>query len=94
MRLVFEKDSPAKEEKGDVLGIDRGLYHEAVTSQKQFFSSNQIRATQRRYLHNRKQLQQKGTRSAKHHLKKMSGREKRNMCGYQPLCKQKNSASA
>lgn len=79
VRLVFEKDDPPKQEKGDVLGIDRGLYHLAVTSQKQFFSSNKIRATQRRYLHNRKQLQQKGTRSSKRHLKQMSGREKRFM---------------
>ena len=94
VRLVFEKDDPLKLEDGDVLGIDRGLYNLAVTSQKQFFSSSQIRATQRRYLHNRQKLQQKGTRSAKHHLQKMSGREKRNMCGYQPLCKQKISASA
>ncbi len=79
VRLVFEKDNPTKLESGNVLGIDRGLYHLAVTSQKQFFSSNQIRATQRRYLHNRKRLQQKGTRSAKHHLQKMSGSEKRFM---------------
>ena len=79
VRLVFEKDDPPKEGTGDVLGIDRGLYHLAVTSQKQFFSSSKIRATQRRYLHNRKQLQQKGNRSSKRHLKKMSGREKRFM---------------
>lgn len=79
VRLVFEKDDPLKLEDGNVLGIDRGLYHLAVTSNKQFFSSNNIRATQRRYLHNRKRLQQKGTRSAKRHLKKMSGREKRFM---------------
>ena len=79
VRLVFEKDNPQKQEDGNVLGIDRGLYHLAVTSQKQFFSSGQIRDTQRRYLHNRKKLQQKGTRSSKRHLKKMSGREKRFM---------------
>ena len=79
VRLVFEKDSPPRQEEGDVLGIDRGLYYLAVTSQKQFFSSNKIRATQRRYLYNRKRLQQKGTRNAKRHLKKMPGREKRFM---------------
>ena len=79
VRLVFEKDAPPQEKKGDVLGIDRGLYHLAVTSDKQFFSSNSIRATQRRYLHNRSILQQKGTRSSKRHLQKMSGREKRFM---------------
>ena len=79
VRLVFEKADPPHMDSGEVLGIDRGLYHLAVTSKKQFFSSNKIRATQRRYLHNRKKLQQKGTRSAKRRLKKMSGREKRFM---------------
>lgn len=79
VRLIFEADDPQRLELGDVLGIDRGLYHLAVTSDKQFFSSSTIRATQRRYLHNRRQLQQKGTRNAKRHLKKMSGREKRFM---------------
>lgn len=79
VRLVFEADDPPKQEEGDVLGIDRGLYYLAVTSNKQFFSSSQIRATQRRYLHNRKRLQQKGTRSAKRRLKSMSLSEKRFM---------------
>lgn len=79
VRLVFVADDPPSQESGNVLGIDRGLYHLAVTSEKQFFSSSQIRATQRRYLYNCKQLQQKGTRNAKRHLKKMSGREQRFM---------------
>jgi len=60
-------------------GIDRGLYHLCSTHDGKFFSSNKIRANQRRYLYNRKQLQQKGTRSAKRRLKAMSGREKRFM---------------
>jgi IS605 OrfB family transposase len=79
LRLTFEKQDPPKQDAGDVIGIDRGLYHLAVTSNKQFFSSNKIRATQRRYLHNRKKLQQKGTRNAKRRLKSMSGRKKRFM---------------
>ena len=79
VRLVFEHPDPPKIEHGDVQGIDRGLYHLVSTHDGQFFSSNKIRATQRRYLYNRKQLQQKGTRSAKRRLKSMSGREKRFM---------------
>jgi putative transposase len=78
VRLVFESDNP-QEISGGIQGIDRGLYHQAVTSDGQFFSSSQIRNTQRRYLFNRRQLQQKGTRSAKRRLKSMSGREKRFM---------------
>ncbi len=77
VRLVFETQEPPKHESGDVLGIDRGLYHLASTSTGQFFSSSQIRASQRRYLYNRRTLQAKGTRSAKRRLRAMSGKEKR-----------------
>jgi IS605 OrfB family transposase len=79
VRLVFEKQDPEKLEEGDAQGIDRGLYHLCSTHDGKFFSSHRIRATQRRYLYNRKKLQQKGTRSAKRRLKAMSGREKRFM---------------
>ncbi len=78
VRLVFESDNP-QQISGTIQGIDRGLYHQAVTSDGQFFSSSQIRNTQRRYLFNRRKLQQKGTRSSKRRLKAMSRREKRFM---------------
>ncbi|MCY7286163.1 MAG: transposase [Cyanobacteria bacterium CAN_BIN43] len=78
VRLVFETDTPERTT-GAAQGIDRGLYHLATTSDGQFFSSQTVRATQRRYLHNRKTLQQKGTRGAKRRLRAMSGREKRFM---------------
>jgi putative transposase len=79
VRLVFETETPQLQPLGDIQGIDRGLYHLASTSDGQFFSGAQIRATQRRYLHNRKTLQQKGTRSAKRRLRAMAGKEKRFM---------------
>lgn len=78
VRLVFEAETPEHQD-GDIQGIDRGLYHLATTSDGQFYKSNKVRATQRRFLHNRKTLQQKGTRSAKRRLRAMSGREKRFM---------------
>lgn len=78
VRLVFEAETPAHQD-GDIQGVDRGLYHLATTSDGQFYKSNKVRATQRRYLHNRKTLQQKGTHSAKRRLRAMSGREKRFM---------------
>ena len=77
VHLVFEAPTPEVQTMGDVVGIDRGLYHLAVTSDEQMFSNSSIRASQRRYLYNRRQLQAKGTRSAKRRLKSMSGREKR-----------------
>lgn len=77
VRLVFETSNPQLQEEGNVLGVDRGLYHLASTSDGQFFSGSNTRASQRRYLHNRKTLQAKGTHSAKRRLSAMSGREQR-----------------
>lgn len=62
---------------GKALGIDRGMRHLAVTSDGKFFSSNELRASQRKHLHNRKTLQTKGTRSAKRKAREQSGKEKR-----------------
>lgn len=95
VRLIFEAETPQLQKSGDVQGIDRGLYHLASTSEDQFFSGAQTRATQRRYLHNRKTLQQKGTRAAKRRLRAMSGREKRfmkdvNHCVSKQLASQSN----
>lgn len=64
---------------GDVIGIDRGLYNIVATSDGKLFNSRQIRAYQRRSLYNRKTLQQKGTWSAKRHLKRLAGTKKRFM---------------
>jgi IS605 OrfB family transposase len=77
VQLVFESPTPALREKGHTQGIDRGLYHLAVTSDGQTHSNTKVRSVQRRYLYNRRALQAKGTRSAKRRLKAMSGREQR-----------------
>ena len=76
INLIFETDSP-KEVKGEVVGIDRGLYNLATLSDGTNMSGSPIRNVQRRYLYNRKKLQAKGTPSAKRLLKKISGKEKR-----------------
>lgn len=77
IRLVYEIEMPPLKTGGEALGIDRGLRQLAVTSDGQFFSNHAIRASQRRYLHNRKTAQSKGTPSARKRLKIMSGKEKR-----------------
>ncbi|MBC7883129.1 MAG: transposase, partial [Anaerolineae bacterium] len=79
VRLVFETATPEALVENGIQGLDRGLYHLVSTSDGQFLSASQVRAIQRRYLHNRKKLQQKGTLSAKRRLRAMSGREKRFM---------------
>ncbi len=77
MRLVFEAPDPPRKEGGATIGIDRGLYHLAVTSTGQTYSNSRVRAARRRYLHNRTTLQAKGATSAKRRLRRQSGREQR-----------------
>ena len=64
------------------LGIDLGLKNLAVLSNGLFIKSNYIRKIKRRYAYLRKQLQSKGTRSAKRKLQLLSGRERRFIIDY------------
>lgn len=68
--------------KGAVIGIDRGLYNLCTLSDGTVISSKQAVAVKRRFQYLRSKLQQKGTQSAKRHLKKLSGREKRFMSDF------------
>jgi IS605 OrfB family transposase len=61
------------------IGIDRGVINPAVTSSAQFFNSRNIRAVKGKYQWLKSQLQSKGTRSAKRHLRRLKGREQRFM---------------
>jgi len=74
--LIFQSTSPEK--KGNrVVGIDRGLYNIVSLSDGFKYASNQIRKVKREVLFLKKQLQTKGTHSAKRKLKALSGYEKR-----------------
>lgn len=77
VHLDFVIDVPEVKAEGDVLGVDRGIYNVAATSDGELINANRIRSVKRRYGYDRKVLQQKGTRSAKRRLKSLSGREKR-----------------
>jgi IS605 OrfB family transposase len=60
-----------------VLGVDRGIINIAVTSSGRFFHSKELRSLQSRYAFLRARLQAVGTRSAKRHLARLAGRERR-----------------
>ena len=75
--LIFEAPTPQVVQGDRIVGIDRGLYNIVVLSDGQVFSSQQVRKQKRKFLHVKRQLQAKGTRSAKRLLRKRSGREKR-----------------
>lgn len=79
VNITFEKENPKLLNNTDILGIDRGLYNIITLSNGKLFKSNKIRKQKRKFLYNRKKLQQKGTKSAKRKLRKLSGKEKRFM---------------
>ena len=74
LNLNYETDAPPKAV-GRGLGIDLGIRKFAVTSDGKKYPGP--RAAKRRYGHNRRTLQAKGTRSSKRRLRAMSGREMR-----------------
>ncbi len=71
-------DEPLKETK-DILGVDLGIKNIAICSNGSRFTGEQVQKVRDRYNGLRTSLQSKATRSAKRHLKKMSGREKKFM---------------
>lgn len=59
---------------GDILGVDRGLYNIITCSNGFKISGKKLRAKQRKDLFNKRNIQAKGTRSAKRKLKRLSGK--------------------
>lgn len=59
------------------LGVDLGIINLATDSDGSVFSGKQVDDTRERYVALRSGLQSTGTKSAKRHLKKLSGKERR-----------------
>ena len=77
LAVVVEAPEPSKFDAVDTLGIDMGIVNLATDSDGGNFSGEQTDKTRERYSELRANLQKAGTRSAKRHLKKLSGREGR-----------------
>jgi IS605 OrfB family transposase len=75
--LIFSAPTPLPVQSDRVVGVDRGLYNIVSLSDGQTYSSQLVRKKKRECLFVKRQLQAKGTRSAKRKLKARSGREKR-----------------
>jgi IS605 OrfB family transposase len=77
LKIQFEKDIEDISKSGVHVGIDRGIRKLAVTSDNRFFGGGKVRSIcqQRQSLKTR--LQKCGSKSAKRHLKRLSGKEKR-----------------
>ena len=77
LNVTQSKDTPEQIETDETLGIDLGIVNLATDSEGETFSGANVHEVRMRYQKRRQILQRVGTRSAKRHLNKMSGREKR-----------------
>jgi putative transposase len=77
LSIVMKQDIPEIQNIGKVTGIDRGLNKIAVTSDNLFFGGGHIRKVSLRYKAIRAKLQSSGSKSAKRHLKRLSGKANR-----------------
>ena len=78
LNITFSRDvNINKISNGLQVGVDVGINHVAVTSNRQFFSGTKIKTYMLKFKRLRARLQSKGTRSSQKLLKKISGKEKR-----------------
>ena len=75
--IIVEVITPKIRKVKKIIGVDRGVYYPAVTSDNTFFNSKKLREVKGRYKYLKGCLQRAGTRSAKRHLQKLAGRERR-----------------
>jgi len=75
LHIVVSIPEPALVPSQEVIGVDLGLNRPAVTSARQFLGEKQWKEQERRTFRLKRKLQAKGTRSAKRHLKKLSGKQ-------------------
>lgn len=79
LMIGIERTSKTSNQKGKTIGVDRGINNLIATSDGWLYGSDDVFYVKQRYVRLRSRLQSKGTRSAKRHLAKLRGREKRFM---------------
>jgi len=77
IHIAVKREIPFPTGNGKVIGVDRGIYNLATTSNGLKFSGRQAMHVRRRYARLRQVLQAKGTKGAKRLLKRLSGKERR-----------------
>jgi putative transposase len=75
LHIVVSIAAPSITPSSEVIGVDLGLARPAVTSNRQFLGEHRWKEQDRRTFRLKRKLQAKGTRSAKRHLKKLSGKQ-------------------
>jgi len=77
LAVTLDVPEPMPDEVTGTLGVDLGIISLATDSEGETFSGQAVEKTRQRFHTLRQHLQKRGTQSARRHLKKLSGREKR-----------------
>lgn len=77
LHIVMETDSPTIVATNETVGVDLGIVSPATDCRGVFYGDKHWKEVEDRIFELRRRLQSKGTRSAKRHLKKLSGRQAR-----------------
>jgi putative transposase len=77
LHVVVTIPAPDIAQTDQVVGVDLGLAHPAVTSQNRFLGKKAWKAIEGRLFHLKRALAKKGTKSAKRHLRKVRHRQRR-----------------
>jgi len=75
LHIVVSLPQPVAAPSEEVIGVDLGLNRPAVTSTRLFLGERRWKEQERRTLRLKRKLQAKGSRSARRHLKKLSGKQ-------------------
>jgi putative transposase len=74
LHVVVSLPDPNVVPSGEVVGVDLGLNRPAVTSNRHFLGERRWKEQERRIFRLHRKLQAKGTKSARRHLRKLSGK--------------------
>jgi IS605 OrfB family transposase len=77
LAVTLDAPEPAPDDAGDFLGIDLGIVNLATDSDGETYSGEAVELKRRVYAHRRRNLQRKGTLSARRKLKQLRGRQAR-----------------
>ena len=75
LHIVVSLPQPDVASSQEVVGVDLGLNRPAVTSTHQFLGERRWKAQERRTFRLKRKLQAKGTKSAKRHVRRLSGKQ-------------------
>jgi len=77
LHVVMETDTPEITTTEEVVGVDLGIVNPATDNHGTFYGDNHWKQVEDKTFELRRRLQSKGTKSAKRHLKRLSGCQQR-----------------